>query len=71
MTWDQLRALWDERDNRYRLRRSYPGGRPLQVSPGEALSIHEYRRAEAAMLPPATRRLALIALNNWYPPVAR
>jgi len=71
MAWDQLRALWDERDNRYRLRRSFPGNRPLQVTPGEAVAIRDYRRTEVATLPAATRALALVELNAWYPPVAR
>lgn len=71
LTWDRLRGRWDERDNRYRLRRSFPGSKPLQVSPGESLAIREYRRTEVAMLPQATRARALIELNNWIPPVAR
>jgi hypothetical protein len=35
------------------------------------VEIREYRRTEIATLPAATRALALVELNAWYPPVAR
>jgi len=68
MTWDVLLGLWDERDHRYRRRRSNLA--PLQMSPEEARAVRDYRRAEIAMLPQAARAMAHIALNLWAPPVA-
>ena len=67
-SWSELRALWDKRDSRYRLRRL--NGRPLQVSSAELVAIREYRRGEIATLPQAERPRAVLKLNRWYPPVA-
>jgi hypothetical protein len=71
VTWSQLRALWDERDHRYRTRREPVTHRALQISASEATAIREYRRTEVATLPPATRARALLELNRWLPPIIR
>jgi hypothetical protein len=71
MTWDALRALWDERDSRYRSRRVFRTSLPLHMSPQEATAVRDYRRSETEMLPAPTRRLAFLELNRWMPPAPR
>jgi hypothetical protein len=62
VTWDALRALWDERDNRYRYRRNALGRT-------EVSAVRASRRSEVALLPPSARSTATAALNGWMPPV--
>jgi hypothetical protein len=59
---DALLALWSERDSRYRTRRT--GG----LTAEEARAVRDYRRAEIARLPEASRAVANLELNRWYPP---
>ena len=60
MTWDELRALWDERDDRYRSRM-----RTLTAAETEAETeaVRAYRWTEIALLPEGGRPHAVAALD--------
>jgi hypothetical protein len=63
LSWATLRALWDERDNRYRYLK---GVRQLDVRAAE--SVRAYRWTEVALLPAIERPFAVATLNGWLPP---
>jgi hypothetical protein len=66
VSWDVLRALWSDRDDRYRRRAR--GGRHLPLSGREEAVVRAFRRSEIDLLPAATQALALIDLVVWTPP---
>lgn len=58
MTWAQLRALWDERDDRYRSRRVG------SLTKSETEAVRAYRWTEIALLPQVERPHAVAALDT-------
>jgi len=56
MTWDELRALWDERDDRYR-------SRMRTLTMAETEDVRAYRWTEIALLPESERPHAVAALD--------
>jgi len=56
MTWDELRALWDERDDRYR-------SRMRTLTMAETEDVRAYRWTEIALLPEGERPHAVAALD--------
>jgi hypothetical protein len=66
VTWDVLRALWSERDDRYQRRAR--GGRHLPLSGREEAVVRAFRRSEIDLLPSGVRALAFAEFVKWTPP---
>jgi len=56
MTWAELRALWAERDDRYR-------SRMRTLTAAETEAVRAYRWTEIALLPEGERPHAVAALD--------
>ena len=57
MTWAELRALWDERDDRYR-------SRMRTLTAAETEAVRAYRATEIALLPESERPHAVAAMDT-------
>jgi hypothetical protein len=58
--------LWDERDQRYAMRRIR--GIPAALSEAEISSVREWRMKEANEMSIDQRDIALVELAQWTPP---
>ena len=66
-TLSDLLDMWSSRDGKYIHRRINGISAPLSES--EIDSIRFYRKSEIEMLPLNDRRLAIMALDRWMPPI--
>jgi len=63
----ELIKKWDERDNRYSIRRVAGFAAPL--TDAEVISVKMFRRLETQDLHPDEADIALRYIANWHPPL--
>jgi hypothetical protein len=64
-----MQAIWDERDNRYSVRRI--NGHPAPLTDDEASHVADRRRVEVDLVVPPERVQVFNSWMAWQPPVVK